>query len=249
MSSPESAEVGQPEIIDPFDPEVYDRVGQFYERWFGATSRYDLRIQEHLPPGRGIVSPHHVSMADTALVGLAALEFYDRPIRFLAKDALWTWKYLKVGSILLERGGAIKLDRSRNMAGQTAKGLVDKVLDSEELLGSFGEGTRTPGPIVGKLRRGLAKLSLEKNAPIQAVGVSETGWKSRRKVVVCGRVLIGDTDGLDFENRKLVRDRSIELIEETRRAMQEATDEANRIKSKTQVYIPHFRSGRVKTSD
>lgn len=161
--------------------------------FLGALCRsfFKIRIEgaEKIPStGRAILAPVHRSFVDFLIVGTTITK---RKAFFMAKDDLWKSKPLGAfldafGAFPVNRDGAdrLALDRSQD------------VLEHDELLILFPEGTRRSGPVIEDLHEGAAFLSARTGAPIFPIGIGGTaeampkGKKLPRPVRVT--LLIGD---------------------------------------------------------
>jgi len=172
-------------------------VPEFVYRFVRALARalclgfFRIKIEgaEKIPSsGAAILAPVHRSFVDFLIVGTTITK---RKVFFMAKDDLWKSKPLgafldSFGAFPVNRDGAdrLALDRSQD------------VLEKNELLILFPEGTRRSGPVIEDLHEGAAFLSARTGAPIYPIGVGGTseampkGRKLPRPVRV--KLIIGD---------------------------------------------------------
>lgn len=229
-----------------FNPDAYNNTADVAEVWLPRIGGYDYTVLEELPAsGAAIISPKHTAMIDVPLVGVTTRQVYGRPMRFVGKRELWELPFLghAVGDYFNERG-AIRLDRSVKLDNQPARSQVDQVLEGEELLVLFGEGTRARDRKVGDIKKGIGALAIQHGVPVQAVGVAGTRHWYGRKHVVYGRITEFDAEPIDPEDRRSLVKHAKAMAKTIQAAMQEATDEAYRQRSQMSVAIPFLRTTR-----
>ncbi len=165
-------------IVKPWlDPIVEDWKdhGSAYEvaRLLTAPARHGfvrIRVEnpEHLPAeGPVIVVANHISFFDSVLLMFEL----PRPISVLGKAEytdrrITNWLFCGAGMIPIRRQNPADLTRAFEQVGE--------VLDRDEVIGIFPEGTRSRD---GKLHRGhsgAAHLALNRGAPIVPLGISGT---------------------------------------------------------------------------
>jgi 1-acyl-sn-glycerol-3-phosphate acyltransferase len=129
-----------------------------------ATVLFRVKLvgKEHLPAsGACIVAPIHRSNLDTPILAFTT----KRRLRFMGKDTLWktkmAWYFTALGGFPVVRGTA---DREALRA-------CEAILDRDEPLVMFPEGTRQRGPKVAELFDGPAFLAARTGAPIIPVGI------------------------------------------------------------------------------
>jgi 1-acyl-sn-glycerol-3-phosphate acyltransferase len=130
------------------------------EALFKVLFAYDC-IDEHLLPHEGpaIVAANHPSYLDPILLSLQV----DRPIRFMAWDALFRVPIL---GTLMHAFGAFPVD-VRHGKGRGAYLEARARLEDGEVVGLFPEGKRSrTGWMESSLREGAARLALETGAPV-----------------------------------------------------------------------------------
>lgn len=121
---------------------------------------------ENVPgSGRAIIASNHVSLFDPPVVGTA----FVRPIHFMAKEELFTipivgWIFKKLKAFPVRRA----------TADRTAIRQAISILENEELLGLFPEGTRSVTGQLGKPETGLAMIALKTGASIIPTAVIGT---------------------------------------------------------------------------
>jgi 1-acyl-sn-glycerol-3-phosphate acyltransferase len=147
---------------------------------------YKLSIigSEKIPKsGRLIICSNHTSNADPILLALAS----KRPIRFMSKSELFK---NKIFAMFLKKVGAFPVNR-KGSSGD-AISVCFKILEDEEVLGIFIEGTRSK---TGKLLRpksGASMISLKTGTPILPVCISSTKNDGKVKIFTKTKVEFGD---------------------------------------------------------
>lgn len=121
---------------------------------------------EHLDtPGPLILAPVHRSNLDAPL--LAGLS--NRPTRSLAKESLF--KSAPVGWVMSALGG---FPVNRGAADREALRAAQQLLEANESLIVFPEGTRQTGELVGEVFGGAAFLAARTGAKVVPVGIAGT---------------------------------------------------------------------------
>lgn len=221
---------------------AYEQTADLAGRWLTRLGGYEYKVNEELPQDQGgILTPKHTGMIDIPLVGVATRSAYGRQARFVGKRELFDLPLVgdKVGNYFYERGG-IRLDREVRLDNQPARQQIDQALIDDELVILFGEGTRIHSFHVDKVRKGMAQLAIKHNLPIQAVGIAGTHRFFGPKYLVFGRVLYPDLDRIDEEDERSKIRYGKELTGRIHEEMQDATDEAFRMRDRMSVYIPFF---------
>ncbi len=119
--------------------------------------RHKTYGMEHIPKGRAIIAPNHVSFYDPPLIGISCPE----EIHFLAKDMLFekTW----LGPII-RRLNAFPV--SGNVSDlKTIKSLVYLLQEGEKIT-IFPEGFRTFDGKLAPIKPGIALIAMRAKAPI-----------------------------------------------------------------------------------
>ncbi|MFF8535609.1 lysophospholipid acyltransferase family protein [Streptomyces sp. SAS_267] len=120
---------------------------------------------EHVPSsGRAIVAGNHLSFADHFLMPA----ILKRRITFLAKAEYFTGPGVKgrLTAAFFRSIGQIPVDRSGKEAGQAAIREGLGVLNKDELLGIYPEGTRSHDGRLYKGKVGVAVMALRAQAPV-----------------------------------------------------------------------------------
>lgn len=184
---------------------------------------YKLNNKENLPEtGRVIICSNHVTMKDPVLLALS----FKRQIYYMAKSELFKNRFV---SFIIRGLGAFPIVRG---AGDTAAMDVAKsILQREEALGIFIEGTRSKDGTLGKPHSGAVLLAHENNTPILPMCITAKEGKNPRvfhKVMVsCGDLIMPEElkieNGSSLEYRKasrMVMDKIAELRERDIKAFQ-----------------------------
>jgi 1-acyl-sn-glycerol-3-phosphate acyltransferase len=143
--------------------------------------------RENIPTrGRVMISPIHRSNVDFAFTVFMT----KRKSFFMAKDSLWTVPVLKQ---LISAMGAFPV--KRGTADRESMEYAKRVLELDEALVLFPEGTRQEGYDVAPLHDGAMFLALRTATPVVPVGIGHSeramprGAKIPRPVKV--RIVIG----------------------------------------------------------
>jgi 1-acyl-sn-glycerol-3-phosphate acyltransferase len=118
-----------------------------------------------VPVGAAILAPVHRSFIDFFVVSEAT----NRKLFYMAKEELWSSRALgvfldAVGVFPIRREGSDRLSLARAQA----------VLEQNEVLVLFPEGTRRTGELITDLHGGAAFLAARTGAPIVPVGIGGT---------------------------------------------------------------------------
>jgi 1-acyl-sn-glycerol-3-phosphate acyltransferase len=159
----------------------------------------------HRPTGAAIVVANHDSLADVFVLGAA----FDRPLRFLAKQELWSNRV--VGGLMDALGG-IPVARARGDVGAVAA--AARALDQGDVVAIFPQGT-TLGPPDRPWQRGAARLALTTGVPLVPVAIVGAGrglrpgtWlprPTRVRVVVGAPIVVQVTSPTIPATRDLTR--------------------------------------------
>lgn len=173
---------------------------------FKATALSILRLWlrpvvegvDNLPSGAVIVASNHLSFSDSLFLGavlprritfLAKSSYFDRPG---IRGRLAAWFFRALGQVPTDRSGGPASD------GALRAGIA--VLQRDDVLGIYPEGTRSPDGRLYRGHTGVARLALATSAPVLPVGVIGTnlaqppGTVMLRKAAL--RIVIGEP--LDF---------------------------------------------------
>jgi 1-acyl-sn-glycerol-3-phosphate acyltransferase len=131
----------------------------------GPVLRLAWRLEVHgadrIPRGPVIVVANHDSLADPFVLGAAL----DRPLRFLAKQELWSNRV--VGRVLDALGG-IPVERATGDVAAVA--VAGRALAAGAAVAIFPQGT-VLGPSDRPWQRGAARLALTSGAPLVPVAI------------------------------------------------------------------------------
>jgi 1-acyl-sn-glycerol-3-phosphate acyltransferase len=131
----------------------------------GPVLRRAWRLEVHgadrIPSGPVIVVANHDSLADPFVLGAAL----DRPLRFLAKQELWSNRV--VGRVLEALGG-IPVERATGDVAAVA--VAGRALAAGAAVAIFPQGT-VLGPPDRPWQRGAARLALTSGAPLVPVAI------------------------------------------------------------------------------
>jgi 1-acyl-sn-glycerol-3-phosphate acyltransferase len=131
---------------------------------------------ENVPPsGAYIVAPSHRSIFDVPFTAYIT----KRPVRFLAKEELFTNRFL---AALFTKLGAVKVERGT--ADRGALRVLEAALREGSPVALFPEGTRGSGPAIGPLFDGATYLAVKLGLPIIPVGVGGS-----EQILAKGKVL------------------------------------------------------------
>lgn len=129
--------------------------------WLIARLLWRIEIVGGIPPGACVVAANHESVLDPPLLALTT----KRPLRFLAKEELWS---NRPSAWLMESLGAVAVARGRE--GYVA---IDRAVDlirAGEPVAIFPEGSVSGGTWT----RGAARLALGTGAPLVPVRIVGT---------------------------------------------------------------------------
>jgi 1-acyl-sn-glycerol-3-phosphate acyltransferase len=130
---------------------------------FKVVFRVRVVGKERVPTrGAYILAPSHRSILDVPFAAYVT----PRTVRFLAKDDLFR---SSIGRRLFVALGAVEVERGT--ADRGAMRALEDVLQRDEPVAIFPEGTRHSGPEIAELFAGAAYLSVKFGVPIVPVGV------------------------------------------------------------------------------
>ena len=141
------------------------RLGLYHAIWYVvrvlARLLYRIELVGRIPPGASVVAANHESVLDPPLLALAS----RRPLRFLAKEELWSNRF---GAWLMESLGAVPVARGRE--GYIAIDRAEQLIRAGELVAIFPQGTVAGGTWT----RGAARLALATGVPLVPVRIVGT---------------------------------------------------------------------------
>ncbi len=157
------------------------RLGLYHGIWYAvrvlAGLLYRIEIVGRIPPGAGVVAANHESVLDPPLLALAS----RRPLRFLAKEELWSNRF---GAWLMESLGGVPVARGR--AGYLAIDRAEQLIRGGELVAIFPQGTVAGGTWT----RGAARLALATGVPLVPVRIVGSARALSRGSVRFARIRI-----------------------------------------------------------
>lgn len=156
------------------------RFGHFVRSTVGrlAIALFRTRFMgiDRIPETGAIVAGNHVSYLDPVLLWSGL----PRPAHFIAKAELWEPAWL---SWALDRFWAIPV--RRGAADREMISNATKLLEHDELIGMFPEGTRNRESTeeLGEAYGGVAYLALRAGVPVVPVGIAgtEAAWPAGKK--------------------------------------------------------------------
>lgn len=182
---------------------------------FKVLIPYKIKNKEKMPKtGRVVVCSNHVTMKDPVLLAISS----KRQFYYMAKSELFNNKFV---SFIIRGLGAFPVVRGK---GDTAAmGTAKSILEREQVLGIFIEGTRSKDGSLGKPHSGAVMLAHQNNAPILPMCITAKGGKIphmfHRVMISYGDLIMPDELGIEngsgSEYRKASR-MVMEKIEELR---------------------------------
>lgn len=161
---------------------IYNTVLTLLWPVFKLLYRFDVEGGENIPrDGKCIICPNHTSNADPILLGLSN----GRKLFFMAKVELFKNKFM---ASILKFFGAFPVDRGNS--DTTAIKTATQVLENNEPLVIFIEGTRSKTGELLRPKSGAAMLALKTNTPIIPVFIGPQGG-GRVKILKKIQVRIG----------------------------------------------------------
>lgn len=129
--------------------------------WFRAQYRIEVAGQERIPrKGRLLFAVNHVSAIDPVIVG----GFVPRVLFFMAKKELFEHALL---GPLVRFYNSIPIDRAEFSLSSMRR--IEKLLQEEEAVLLFPEGTRTKTGKLAPLKTGVAMIAARNQADIMPV--------------------------------------------------------------------------------
>jgi 1-acyl-sn-glycerol-3-phosphate acyltransferase len=141
-------------------------------RTYGAVTTHDAAEALEGLRKPYIFAPVHLSMLDTLVLALSALEADGTQVHFLAKPEMWKIPLLGPYVSLC---GAIKVDRDKPLSAKNLE-KIQRIVENEGVFGIFPQGGRSEGNEVQRkdLKRSVAALALQHGMPIVPVGIVGT---------------------------------------------------------------------------
>lgn len=128
---------------------------------------------ENIPEdGPAILAGNHLSFIDSIFLPLMT----KRRIYFLAKSEYFTGKGVKgfFSKVFFKATGQLPIDRSGGKASEASLNTGLSVLNENNLLGIYPEGTRSPDGNLFRGRTGVARMILEGNVQVIPVVMINT---------------------------------------------------------------------------
>ncbi|NLJ33289.1 MAG: 1-acyl-sn-glycerol-3-phosphate acyltransferase [Firmicutes bacterium] len=166
----------------------YNLVCAAYRFYLNYLRGWVVTGRENVPAaGPLIVVANHTSYSDPPILGAAL----TRQVHFMAKEELF--RYPVFGTILYWlKAFPVK----RKVVDRSAIRKALSVLEQEEVLGMFPEGTRIKTGQLGVAQPGVALLASRSGAPILPVGISRVAGKL---IVKIGKTFTLKVEGRDRE--------------------------------------------------
>ncbi len=123
--------------------------------------RIDIKGKENIPEeGRLIIAANHISFIDPVMLAFCT----RRPIHFMGKKELFENKFL---SWFFTKLNAFPVDRDGSDLAAVKHSL--KILNNDEVLGIFPEGTRVKEFDIENAKAGVGLLALKTKTPVVPV--------------------------------------------------------------------------------
>jgi 1-acyl-sn-glycerol-3-phosphate acyltransferase len=183
-----------------------------------AIFRPEVTGEENVPvEGAAILASNHLSFSDSIFLPL----MLRRRVTFLAKMDYFTGRGVKgrLKAGFFKGVGQLPLDRSGGGSSNAALTTGLRLLRTEQLLGIYPEGTRSPDGRLYRGKTGVARMALEAKVPVLPVAMIGTDKVQPIGKVVphLGRVRIVIGAPLDFSR--------YEGMEDDRFVLRSITDE------------------------
>lgn len=158
---------------------------------FRIIYRIEVNGINNIPAeGRAIICSNHISNLDPIILGIIS----PRDISFMAKKELFRNKLF---SILFSSLNAFPVDREGSDLSAIRKSL--NVLENEQILGIFPEGTRVSEMNLNSAKPGISLIGIKAKSPIIPVFI-DTNYKLFSKI----KVNIGEPLNLnDYYGKRL----------------------------------------------
>ncbi|MBK6763667.1 MAG: 1-acyl-sn-glycerol-3-phosphate acyltransferase [Micrococcales bacterium] len=141
--------------------------------WLRLFFRPQVEGLEHIPKdGSAILASNHLSFSDSFFLPLVV----PRHITFLAKAEYFNGTGIKgfLNRAFFKGVGQVPIDRSGGSASDDALSTALRILDQNELLGIYPEGTRSPDGRLYRGKTGVARVALEAEVPVIPVAMIGT---------------------------------------------------------------------------
>lgn len=155
---------------------------------FNIFYRIEINGVENIPKeGRLIICSNHISLRDPIILAIVV----PRQLFFMAKKELFKNELLK---LLFKNLGAFPVNRDKS--DLTAIKNSIKVLNNNNVLGLFPEGTRVKEKKISNAMPGIAMISLKAKAPIVPIYIN-TNYNlfSKIKISIGQPIVFDDWNG------------------------------------------------------
>lgn len=128
---------------------------------------------EHVPAkGGAILAGNHLTVIDSFFLILVT----DRKVSFLAKSDYFTQRGVKgwLKRFFFAGTGNVPVDRSGGQASEAALHAAVEILEKDDLLCIYPEGTRSPDGRLYRGKTGVARVALEAQVPVIPVAMIGT---------------------------------------------------------------------------
>jgi 1-acyl-sn-glycerol-3-phosphate acyltransferase len=136
---------------------LYQSLKFIFQILFRTFYTYNVEGKEHLPKSATIIAPNHASFLDPPLVSLA----HPNPMHFFARKTLFK---NKIFSYLLSKVNAHPI--ASGAEGMRALAFAKKLLNNNEMVVLFPEGTRSKDGTLLPLRKGVISLAIKSQVSI-----------------------------------------------------------------------------------
>jgi 1-acyl-sn-glycerol-3-phosphate acyltransferase len=132
--------------------------------------------------GPVLLVANHQSFSDSIFMPLAT----PRPVKFLAKAEYFTGAGVKgrLSAGFFRGVGSVPIDRSGARAAEAALRTALRLLEADQIVGLYPEGTRSPDGRIYKGRTGAARIALTAGCPVVPCAIAGT-----EKVQPTGKLL------------------------------------------------------------
>jgi 1-acyl-sn-glycerol-3-phosphate acyltransferase len=128
---------------------------------------------EHIPDsGPVLLVANHQSFSDSIFMPLLT----PRPVKFLAKAEYFTGAGVKgrLSAGFFKGVGSVPIDRAGAKAADAALSTALRLLEQDQIVGLYPEGTRSPDGRLYKGRTGAARIALTAGCPVLPCAISGT---------------------------------------------------------------------------
>ncbi len=136
---------------------IYNVLSALFKSFINVFYTLEIKGLENQPTKASIIAPNHASFLDPPLVNIS----HPIPLHFFARKTLFKNRFL---SYFLKKLYAHPVGPGSE--GMRALAQAKKLLENNEIVVMFPEGTRSEDGTLLPLRRGVVSLSLKSKAPI-----------------------------------------------------------------------------------